>query len=221
MTTPHASDPHAPAGHGSAPDHHPHVLPVSTYVGVFASLRVLTVITVAASRVDLGNANLLIALSIATVKALFVSLIFMHLLFDKKFNAIVFASSLIFLAVFIGFTMSDTSWRGSDGRSSADGPVDVQNPFGETRSQAALKALYAKPTGLAVKPMDMPLGVKSNISLGSPTPTPRGDSMTVDVPARHLLPGAARELEENGGRYAICTMCIGVGQGMATIIERV
>jgi acetyl-CoA acetyltransferase len=36
-----------------------------------------------------------------------------------------------------------------------------------------------------------------------------------------LLLTAARELEAHGGRYALCTMCIGVGQGMATIIERV
>jgi 3-oxoadipyl-CoA thiolase len=34
-----------------------------------------------------------------------------------------------------------------------------------------------------------------------------------------LLLTAARELERTGGRYALCTMCIGVGQGMATIIE--
>ncbi len=32
---------------------------------------------------------------------------------------------------------------------------------------------------------------------------------------------AARQLEQTGGRYALCTLCIGVGQGMATIIERV
>jgi acetyl-CoA acetyltransferase len=35
-----------------------------------------------------------------------------------------------------------------------------------------------------------------------------------------LLLTAAQELELRGGRYALCTMCIGVGQGMATIIER-
>jgi acetyl-CoA acetyltransferase len=28
------------------------------------------------------------------------------------------------------------------------------------------------------------------------------------------------QLRRNGGRYALCTMCIGVGQGIATIIER-
>lgn len=31
---------------------------------------------------------------------------------------------------------------------------------------------------------------------------------------------AARELEVRGGRYALCTMCIGVGQGYAMILER-
>jgi acetyl-CoA acetyltransferase len=28
------------------------------------------------------------------------------------------------------------------------------------------------------------------------------------------------ELERRGGRYGLTTMCIGVGQGIATIIER-
>ena len=32
---------------------------------------------------------------------------------------------------------------------------------------------------------------------------------------------AARSLERGGGRYALCTMCIGVGQGFALILERV
>ncbi|HCB3698115.1 TPA: 3-oxoadipyl-CoA thiolase, partial [Klebsiella pneumoniae] len=32
---------------------------------------------------------------------------------------------------------------------------------------------------------------------------------------------AAYQLKRTGGRYALCTMCIGVGQGIALIIERV
>jgi acetyl-CoA acetyltransferase family protein len=32
---------------------------------------------------------------------------------------------------------------------------------------------------------------------------------------------AARQLQLTGGRYALCTMCIGVGQGIAMLIERV
>jgi 3-oxoadipyl-CoA thiolase len=36
-----------------------------------------------------------------------------------------------------------------------------------------------------------------------------------------LLSAAVRQLERGAGRYALCTMCIGVGQGIATIVERV
>jgi cytochrome c oxidase subunit 4 len=173
------------------------VLPLSAYVAVFGTLLFLTFITVAASRVDLGNANLIIALGIATMKALCVALIFMHLLFDKKFNAIVFASSLIFLSVFIGFTMSDTSWRGHDGRSSADGPADVKDPFAETRSQAALKRLYEKPGAKEVPMSEQVVGAKTDIGLHEPTPVPAGDAVTVDVPSAHDAPGAVHFAPSN------------------------
>ena len=36
-----------------------------------------------------------------------------------------------------------------------------------------------------------------------------------------LLLTAAHQLKRTGGRYALCTMCVGVGQGIATLIERV
>ena len=36
-----------------------------------------------------------------------------------------------------------------------------------------------------------------------------------------LLLTASHELQETGKRYALCTMCVGVGQGMATVLERV
>jgi len=32
---------------------------------------------------------------------------------------------------------------------------------------------------------------------------------------------AARQLERTGGRYALVAMCVGVGQGIAAVIERV
>ena len=32
---------------------------------------------------------------------------------------------------------------------------------------------------------------------------------------------AARQLQRTGGRYALIAMCVGVGQGIATVIERV
>jgi len=58
-----------------------------------------------------------------------------------------------------------------------------------------------------------------------PRVNPNGGAIALGHPlgmsGARLLLTAARELELRGGRYALCTMCIGVGQGMATIIERV
>ncbi len=54
---------------------------------------------------------------------------------------------------------------------------------------------------------------------------PNGGAIALGHPlgmsGARLLLTATRELEEKDGKYALCTMCIGVGQGMATIIERV
>ena len=36
-----------------------------------------------------------------------------------------------------------------------------------------------------------------------------------------LVTTAVNQLQRSGGRYALCTMCIGVGQGIALIVERV
>lgn len=58
-----------------------------------------------------------------------------------------------------------------------------------------------------------------------PRVNPNGGAIAIGHPlgmsGARLLLTAARELEETGGQYGLCTMCIGVGQGMATIIERV
>nr|MBP6652804.1 3-oxoadipyl-CoA thiolase [Xylophilus sp.] len=36
-----------------------------------------------------------------------------------------------------------------------------------------------------------------------------------------LVTTAVNRLHATGGRYALCTMCIGVGQGIALVLERV
>jgi acetyl-CoA acyltransferase len=54
---------------------------------------------------------------------------------------------------------------------------------------------------------------------------PNGGAIALGHPlgmsGARLLLTAAHELRDRGGRYALCTMCIGVGQGMATVLERV
>ena len=58
-----------------------------------------------------------------------------------------------------------------------------------------------------------------------PRVNPNGGAIAFGHPlgasGARLIMTATQELEETGGRFALCTMCIGVGQGMATIIERV
>jgi len=65
------------------------------------------------------------------------------------------------------------------------------------------------------------LGMKDD----DPRVNPNGGAIAIGHPlgmsGARLLLTAARELEQTGGKYALATMCIGVGQGMATIIERV
>ncbi len=54
---------------------------------------------------------------------------------------------------------------------------------------------------------------------------PNGGAIALGHPlgasGARLLTTAVRQLRRTGGRYALCTMCIGVGQGIATILERV
>jgi 3-oxoadipyl-CoA thiolase len=58
-----------------------------------------------------------------------------------------------------------------------------------------------------------------------PRVNPNGGAIALGHPlgmsGARLLLTAAHELSRSGGRYALCTMCVGVGQGTATIIERV
>lgn len=54
---------------------------------------------------------------------------------------------------------------------------------------------------------------------------PNGGAIALGHPlgmsGARLITTALYELERRNGRYALCTMCIGVGQGIATVIERI
>jgi acetyl-CoA acyltransferase len=65
------------------------------------------------------------------------------------------------------------------------------------------------------------LGVQDN----DPRVNPNGGAIALGHPlgmsGARLVTTAMYQLQRTGGRYALCTMCIGVGQGIAVIIERV
>ncbi|MDF3064557.1 MAG: caa(3)-type oxidase, subunit [Polyangiaceae bacterium] len=90
-------------GHGLA-----HTMPVWMLIAVLGALLVLTVATVAVTAVDLGaQGNLIVAMVIATVKAILVCTFFMHLLWDKKFNLVLFLTSVLFLILFLAMATTD------------------------------------------------------------------------------------------------------------------
>jgi acetyl-CoA acyltransferase len=54
---------------------------------------------------------------------------------------------------------------------------------------------------------------------------PNGGAIALGHPlgasGARMVVTATRELARRGGLYALCTMCVGVGQGAALILERV
>ncbi|NUO38304.1 MAG: 3-oxoadipyl-CoA thiolase [Gemmatimonadaceae bacterium] len=63
------------------------------------------------------------------------------------------------------------------------------------------------------------------LSDDDPRVNPNGGAIALGHPlgmsGARLLLTASHELRRTGGRYALATMCVGVGQGMATVLERV
>ena len=57
------------------------------------------------------------------------------------------------------------------------------------------------------------------------TVNPNGGAIALGHPlgasGARLVTTAVNQLQRSGGRYALCTMCIGVGQGIALVLERV
>ena len=92
--------------------HHHHILPTKVALGIGGSLLFLTFVTVWIAGFDLGPLNFTVAMIVATVKALLVALFFMNLYYDRKENAVIFATSFLFLIIFIVLTATDLFFRG-------------------------------------------------------------------------------------------------------------
>ena len=100
----------------------------------------------------------------------------------------------------------------------------------------AIKKLL-KQTGLTLEQMDVielneafsaqALAVTRDLGIedGSTQVNPNGGAIAIGHPlgasGARLVTTALNQLEQTGGKYGLCSMCIGVGQGIALIIERV
>lgn len=95
-----------------AGEHSHHITPFKTLAAVFGGLVFLTVFTVLSAQVDLGPLNVPLALTIAGFKACLVVFFFMALKYDNKVNTLILAIGVLFVTVFIVFTLFDTAFRG-------------------------------------------------------------------------------------------------------------
>lgn len=100
----------------------------------------------------------------------------------------------------------------------------------------AIQKLLAQ-TGLTLEQMDVielneafaaqALAVTRDLGIadGSAKVNPNGGAIALGHPlgasGARLITTALNQLEQTGGTYALCSMCIGVGQGIAIIIQRV
>jgi cytochrome c oxidase subunit 4 len=86
-----------------------HVVPLQVLFGVLATLLVMTFVTVAVSWFNFGRLNIWIALGIAVFKASLVLLFFMHLKYDKPFNAFVIIVSIAVVILLIAIALTDSA----------------------------------------------------------------------------------------------------------------
>ncbi len=88
-----------------------HITARKTYVAIWTTLMVLTLVTALLSFKDLGMFSAPAALFIATIKALLVVLFFMHVRQSPRITGLVIVAGLFWLMILISLTMTDYASR--------------------------------------------------------------------------------------------------------------
>ena len=95
-----------------------HIVSPKLYLLIFLALMVLTGTTVYAATVDLNRyyagLNVIVALVIATCKALLVVLFFMHAYYSSKRTQLIILAGVFWLAIMLSLTLGDYASRSWD-----------------------------------------------------------------------------------------------------------
>jgi cytochrome c oxidase subunit IV len=86
-----------------------HVLSVKMLGLNLLALLGLTMLTVFTGQMDLHGFDFAVAMIIATIKATLVAMIFMHLKWDKGYHVFIFLFAILFVGIFLAYTMLDTT----------------------------------------------------------------------------------------------------------------
>jgi cytochrome c oxidase subunit IV len=90
-----------------------HIVPVKVYVSIFLALMVGTAVTVLAAYQNFpGALNVIVAMTIAIVKATLVVLYFMHVRYSSHLIWVIFASAIFWMGILFALTLSDYWTRG-------------------------------------------------------------------------------------------------------------
>jgi len=90
-----------------------HILPLSYYRNTLFALLALTVLTVAVSNVqfETGALNIIVAMLVASVKAMLVALFFMHLRYEHPVTWVYAALPIILLVILLSGLFIDNPFR--------------------------------------------------------------------------------------------------------------
>jgi cytochrome c oxidase subunit 4 len=87
-------------------------VPVKVYAAVFLALIALTISTVAISKLELGEFNFVVAMTIAVIKASLVVWFFMDVRRSSSMTKLFVGAGLFWLAILLVFVLSDYLSRG-------------------------------------------------------------------------------------------------------------
>lgn len=86
---------------------HHHIVSPIVYIVIGTILLALTATTVAASYIEMGIFNPIVALGIAVIKAMLVVLFFMHVKYSSKLTKLTVCAGIFTFLVLIGMTLAD------------------------------------------------------------------------------------------------------------------
>ena len=89
-----------------------HILSGKLYYGIWIALLILTGTTVGVAHIELGPWNVVVALAIATLKAVLVVLFFMHVKYtSEKMTKVIIFSAIFWLFLLLALSLSDYATR--------------------------------------------------------------------------------------------------------------
>src|SRR5205085_2277541 len=100
----HRVDKHASSNQDPHAEHH---VPMSTYTVIITLLMIGLIVTVIAAFIPLGELNMIVAMTIATIKAALVVLYFMHAKFASRLTKVFVSASFLWLVILFALTWSD------------------------------------------------------------------------------------------------------------------